>query len=324
MSEEKNPLINITDLTGLKEPLIKLIDTVGGAVKIATQPWVTKRNAKADAEAIGILSNTLGNPYGEITYNNANFSITVKPNTIEEAAITRMVETEVRRQLNIDSVISKTANILETKETVSDIPVDRDWLSRYLNYIQDISNEDMQNIWAQILAGEIEQPSSFSLRTLDFIKSINSKEANIIQKVLKYALDDGESAFIYGGKNFLKCFDIPFLESFLLEELNIATDNLAKPIFSNESKVARIAHTNDYLVIKNNSSSVIDIPAMKLTTLGYEILKLTSQHSSKEDLLTLKTLFNDPNLQFSLLINGSIRDDDDGEKSIVCRYVESL
>lgn len=326
MSEEKNPLINVTDLTGLKEPLIKLIDTLGGAVKIATQPWVTKRNAKADAEAIGMLSDTLNNPHGEITYNNANFSITVKPNTIEEAAITRMVETEVRRQLNIDSVISKSASILETKETVSDTPVDKDWFNRFLTHIQDITNEDMQNIWAQILASEIEQPNSFSFRTLDFLKSIHPKEANIIQKTLKYAFIDDidETALIFDGKEGLKSLNIPFLDILLLEELNIAIDGLVLRLEPESCKAINIPQTNDYILLTNTSSSTLNIPVMKLTSLGREILKLISEHSSINDILFFKNHLNISDLKFELCKDSTIYVDENEVPSIRYQSKEQL
>ena len=61
--------------------------------------------------------------------------------------------------------------------------MDKDWFTRYFNIVQDISNEDIQDLWAKLLAGEIKQPGSFSYRTLETLKNMTTDEAELFTKI---------------------------------------------------------------------------------------------------------------------------------------------
>jgi hypothetical protein len=63
-------------------------------------------------------------------------------------------------------------------ELVSDNPVDEDWIYQFFNNCQDISNTEMQSLWAKLLANEVSQPGTFSLRTLSFVKNLSKEDAD--------------------------------------------------------------------------------------------------------------------------------------------------
>jgi hypothetical protein len=44
---------------------------------------------------------------------------------------------------------------LKKENDVSDTPVDEDWIVRFFNVVEDISDEMMQQLWGRILAGEV-------------------------------------------------------------------------------------------------------------------------------------------------------------------------
>lgn len=299
MPEGKTSLIS--DLTGLSKPLTKLIETVGNGINVATQPWQIKRNAKADAEAIDTIKESLSTLPGDVTYNGPNFSITVSGGSIEESAISRMVNTEIERQINLNNIVQKTAKLLSLKETVSSTPVNHDWWTRYQNIAQDISDDAMRDLWAQILAGEIETPNSYSYRALDFLKNISFDEAQLIQNILKYTFESGDGIYIFGGKGYLKTVNIPFAQGLILEELNLGIDELILTIAKNATLHYRISNSNNLLKITNNTDSAVKIPILKLTALGREIHKLTPPHYEYDNIIQHIRYLNHPTLEYTII-----------------------
>jgi hypothetical protein len=81
----------------------------------------------------------------------------------------------------------------------------------------------MQELWARILAGEVKQPNSFSLRTLDLIRNLSKDEAEAFVKVAKYAIKVNKDSLIYKGDNneILDNFNIRFDDVVLLQELDL-------------------------------------------------------------------------------------------------------
>lgn len=87
------------------------------------------------------------------------------------------------------------------EEEISDDSVDEDWIHRWFNSVEFISSDDLKIIWGKLLTGEVKKPGSYSLRTLEFLKNISTKEAELIQKVFQYVLIYGNnqirSYFLY-------------------------------------------------------------------------------------------------------------------------------
>lgn len=91
---------------------------------------------------------------------------------------TRLALKEATRQNNIDNIIGKVISFGNDKEP-DNADIEPDWLTEFFNLSQDISNDTMQFIWAKILADEVDSPGSFSRRTLNAVKLIDSDEAKI-------------------------------------------------------------------------------------------------------------------------------------------------
>lgn len=56
---------------------------------------------------------------------------------------------------NVEEIVSKAKQQFAPDEQVSEEPVEKDWMTRFLNIAEEVSDDDMQNIWARVLAGEI-------------------------------------------------------------------------------------------------------------------------------------------------------------------------
>lgn len=71
----------------------------------------------------------------------------------------------------------------------SDKPINEDWLRAWKRGAESVSSEDLQQLWGSLLAGEIQAPGQYSLRTIRFLETISSDEAKEIAAVLTFAFD---------------------------------------------------------------------------------------------------------------------------------------
>ena len=83
---------------------------------------------------------------------------------LEDRSYRRRKLEELRQQQNMEAIMLRTAQYC-SDSAIAD-RADQDWFSRFVMLAEGISNKTMQDLWAKILAGEISQPGSFSLKTL--------------------------------------------------------------------------------------------------------------------------------------------------------------
>jgi len=160
-----NPLI---DPEALSKPAVKLIGEVSNAISAVYEPTRIRRKAKADADALAIKAE------GEEELKD-----------IAWRASERVRQREIQRQINIESIITSAISFLPP--SVSKDKVDPYLLLRLFDNCQDIEDEGMRSIWAKLLAGEFVNPGTYSIRTLENVKSISHHEAISFTKFCGYA-----------------------------------------------------------------------------------------------------------------------------------------
>ena len=90
----------------------------------------------------------------------------------------KMTLTEYYKTKNFLKIAETADSMVQNKgDESSDKQYSFDWFIRYYEASGNISDEEMQLLWAEILAGEIEKPSSYSLRTLDVLRNMSKEEA---------------------------------------------------------------------------------------------------------------------------------------------------
>ena len=102
---------------------------------------------------------------------------------------------EEKRQANIGSVVNRAARKLGDNE-VQDHEIDHDWTARFFNDVQDVSSEEMQQLWGRVLAGEVERPGSTSIKTLGLLKNLDKTVATLFRKLCSTCVSirpDGDS-----------------------------------------------------------------------------------------------------------------------------------
>ena len=122
--------------------------------------------AEAQAEARQMLVSPESTIRGEI-----EFSETVNQ---------RIQFQEEKRQRNIEDVLTKAALELGNEDVQEHEP-DHDWTSRFFNDIQDVSNEEAQQLYTKVLAGEVERPGHTSIKTLSILRDLDQSTAALFK-----------------------------------------------------------------------------------------------------------------------------------------------
>lgn len=90
-------------------------------------------------------------------------------------SFTRLAAQEVRRQLNMESIVAE-AGKCQVAE-VSSQPVAEDWAAAFFESCQDVSDAELQNIWGKLLAGEVGKPGTVSKMLLNAVRLMSTENA---------------------------------------------------------------------------------------------------------------------------------------------------
>lgn len=159
--------ISLVDFDGLSEPSKALIEKVSEAVGGVFKPYQIKRvaNAEADAEMIKVKTE-------------------IKISELHQRAINRFVVEEALKQSNIENITRKALPSLNSSAQPNNI--DKDWLVDFFDKSRLISNEGMQDLWSQILAGEANTPGTYSKRTIHLMATLDKSDAEIFMRLCSF------------------------------------------------------------------------------------------------------------------------------------------
>mgnify|MGYP000955842643 CR=1 FL=1 len=157
----------LVNLGNLSKPADTLIKKVSSAVGGIFEPWQIKRVAKAEAEASLIKAK-------------AEIEIT----DLHRRAMRRFVEEESIRQENMEEITKKALPQLESGSDPS--RVEDDWVTNFFDKSRIISDKDMQDLWARVLAGEANSPGTYSKRTVNFLGDLDKKDAELFLALCRF------------------------------------------------------------------------------------------------------------------------------------------
>ena len=228
----------------------KLVDYTASGIGSTASFFFSRMVARRDAEASLISAEGEARAKRALADSQANTtriiakaqadarSTLVSPEAVVEGEVTfgslvnqRIRFQEQKRQSNIESVVQQAASELGDKE-VQDHQVDHDWTARFFSDVQDVSSEQMQTLWAKILAGEVTDPGSTSIRTLSVLRNLNQDVAGLFARLccLCVSLRNEEPKILdtrvpflgnYGEGNVLRQYGIDYGSLNLLNECGL-------------------------------------------------------------------------------------------------------
>lgn len=90
----------------------------------------------------------------------------------------------------IDTAVRSSKYIDQDKS--NDIKMDNDFFWNTLEHAKTISNEEMQELIAKIIAGEYNQPGSYSMSTLNTLKMLGKQELELFERICSLCINDGQ------------------------------------------------------------------------------------------------------------------------------------
>lgn len=270
------PEFNLIKLEG--KPLEKLIEVISNGIGTLYKPRSIRKEADAKAYEIGIIETAKAKAIAEGKESEAETYIRIQE---------RILFSEVQKQNNIDNVVEIAAEQLVQENIVSEEPVNKDWSKRFFNIIEDISDAEMQTLWGRILAGEIKNPESYSLRTLELLKNLSKNEAETFMKFASLAINSNGVSFILNFKNeklLEETYKLNFSERLLLEELGFLTaNNLQFKILATKEQGGELYFINGNTIIslqKPANEPEQQLQVLVFTKIGRELLKLVNSSAN--------------------------------------------
>lgn len=279
------------DLTGLGKPLTKLIECISKGVGAVAEPYLTRRMADAKAYEIRKIAQAVegvSDGYA-LPVNFDNGKVLIKSEgdsrliidsfSADERLVERIGFQEQKRQVNIENITSMAAERLVDEEFVSEDPVSDDWITRFFDSAQSISSDEMQDLWSRVLSGEVAEPGSYSLRTIDYMRNITRSDALIIEKLAQVAVYTGKEPVLITNNNDVYFKQQQMGKSFFIDAVDLGLLHPQQLRFSSNSQSA----VRQDLLIRGKLMLIIDVKvdssplvydAWKFTKIGSELLRL--------------------------------------------------
>ncbi len=302
----------ITDIAGLSQPLTKLIETVAKGAGILYEPIHKKRMAKATAEEIKTVAEACQqNLHLPIQYNKNGIKINTDKNILELAqrAMFRNLAQEMNKQQNIENILEYTKKSLEQEKEVSNEPVSQTWLSNFFEAAGHIEEEDLQKIWGQLLAGEIKQPNSYTLRTLNVLKNMTTQEAKTFQSLISFMIVIANTVIIPNNEELRKKYHIDYGKILLLDECGLINSQPTLNLTFSSGPNSRIYMANGNLLAELYENAGINmhlkIDIHPLTATGMQLFKIIDKSSNKDFFKDYIQLIEQNNKNISARILGN-------------------
>ena len=193
---------------------------------------------------------------------------------------------EIECRLNLDQIalIALEEAAHEQADTVDEKPIDPDWFAQWRNRAQDISQEEMQRLWARVLKGEAKTGGSYSIHTMDFLSRMSRADAELIARLGTFVV---AGRFILKKAKALETAGITTSERLFLNDLAILNSveaiggvNGTFPfdVETAAGKAALLGNHDKVLVCvaKPEHQGPLTFPTYVLSQVGRELISLAS------------------------------------------------
>lgn len=203
----------------------------------------------------------------------------------------KMTFTEYYKANNFLQVAKKADEYYSKKNSKEETSsYDFDWFVRFYEAVGNISDEKMQDIWAKILAGEISHPSSYSLKTLDVLKNISKRDAELFVKVCSCSFSMGNNhVFLPNNDAYIDGHDIKYIDIMKLNEHGLIFNDGTIGYTVSITKEPRILFINNNLIMTIASASGKEekatIKQYLFTEVGAELSSIISEKPSDDDFI---------------------------------------
>jgi len=216
---------------------------------------------------------------------------------------------ETQRANNLQSVLNIALNVTINEQTADNL--DPDWFFAFSTMAEEIYSKPMQELWGKIFAVEVSRPGSFSLRTLQLLKTLTHRDAQVFTKAANVASkrsNDAVPRILVGYHRRKGLFSL--FKKHMPEQVNLSTVGLSYPdllalqemklIYASEIEsgeyqegqniTLRCVNENIALTCK---SAGVALVYYKFTPVGSELYKLVGKAPNDAYLSAIKAVLSE-------------------------------
>ena len=200
----------------------------------------------------------------------------------------RITHTEYWKMKNY-SEIAKKADELKTEQTKEISPQHFDWHTRFYEACGNISDDEIQEIWAAVLSGEISNPGSYSLRTLDCLRNISKEEAKLFKRICDCSIRLGRTVFLPRFGGIMEKNGITYEDVIKMDDCGLMNSSFGMSAGVTVGSKYRLLHFDDSKVLlvklrEGSSNSRLTFQQYLFTATGKELYSVVGSKTNIEDL----------------------------------------
>ncbi|MCL2593523.1 MAG: DUF2806 domain-containing protein [Defluviitaleaceae bacterium] len=213
---------------------------------------------------------------------------------IDEIAERADVDVYERRQLinmytdfskkneNVVKILSKSFKYLEEGANPQDIS--DDWIMDFVDKASKISDEGMQELWSNLIAGEANKPNSFSKRLLHTLSIMSYKDAEIFLNLTRFCFFDVSDEYLLHPIIFIKRRTGSYAKSRITSDTlnDMASLGLIQCDYNQGFKFDRRKHfhyQNKFITVEND---IIDAGNVKFTPMGHMLTRISEKQNHEK------------------------------------------
>lgn len=189
---------SLININGISDVANNVIEKISSATS-----WVFSRETPQKIAVNTYIEEIKKGPYDSLT----------------KAALISNAKRSIKEYCNQCDIVQKAISLLTGEPHTSD--VSDDWIAEFMDKARLVSDEEFQILWAKILSGEMEHPGSYSLRTLETIKGLSKKEAELFQKIACFVVRNNNRFFVYSNEGLLKKYDVYYVDFLSLDDCGL-------------------------------------------------------------------------------------------------------
>lgn len=234
-------------------------------------------------------------------------AITIEGQFLERAEPTLSLHDAIRASRTSAAVdgargeINSAKAVLHAEEQLASDPqqppnreIEEDWLFAWREYAGRVAAEDLQRLWGSVLAGEVKSPGRYSMRTLEFLKTLSKEEAEAISKLARYSID---GRIARSQKTYLEAQGISFALLLRMQDMGVLSGVEAVGLNATyntiiEGKFVRALLSNGKALIvqHDDPAKTLQLEVYLLTSVGVQILGLGTFEADEEYLILVGKL----------------------------------
>lgn len=201
-----------------------------------------------------------------------------------------------RQYSNFGNTLLKASPLITSTE--NKIEDDNDFFWGLVEHSKEISNAEMQELIAKIIAGEYNAPGAYSMSTLQVVKMLDKNSLELFEKICSLLINEYTLPHIlfsgkYNSESFMKSNEIDFKKLQALQSIGLFLPNQMSHIIDNpENKNYGVQYFDKMLIYspENEGETKVQPPDFYgLSPVGEQILTHLSPTYIEDYYLWLKT-----------------------------------